>query len=63
MVDGEHVLGVTAAGTLMSQPSKFVVTANDVKLVAFVAAVVAFVLVQYALMTAPLPRSSKRQPQ
>lgn len=60
MVDGEHLLGVTAAGTLMSQPSKLVVTANDVKLVAFVAAIVAFVLVQYALMTVPLPKSPNR---
>ncbi len=52
VIDGDHLLGVTQNGTLApTQRPPAAVSADDLKLVGFIAAAVLFVLVQYALVS------------
>jgi len=63
VTDGDHLLGVTPEGTLLRQSAPFVLSAHDVKLIGFVVAVIAFVLVQYALVALTPPRQSTQMMQ
>ena len=58
VLSGDHLLGVTVNGTL-SQPSPVVVSADDLKVVGFIATAIIFVLVQYALVHVPLKKQPK----
>ena len=62
VTDGNHLLGVTPEGTLSRPSAPVVLSADDVKLVGFVVAVIAFMLIQYALVLLTPPRQSTRTP-
>ncbi len=63
VTDGDHLLGVTPEGTLSRPSAPVVLSADDMKLIGFVVAVIAFMLVQYALVALTPPRQSTQMMQ
>ncbi len=63
VTDGDQLLGVTPEGTLSRPSASFVLSADDVKLIGFVAAVFAFMLIQYALVALTPPKQSTQMTQ
>lgn len=59
VTDGDHLLGVTPEGTLSWPSASVVLSADDMKLIGFGVAVIAFMLIQYALVAlTPLRQST-----
>ena len=63
VTDGDHLLGVTPEGTLSRPSAPIALSADDMKLLGFVVAVIAFMLVQYALVGLTPPRQSTKMMQ
>lgn len=63
VTDGDHLLGVTPEGTLSRPSAPAVLSADDLKLIGFLVAVIAFMLVQYALVALTPPRQSTQMMQ
>ncbi len=63
VTDGDQLLGVTPEGTLSRPSAPFVLSADDRKLIGFGVAVIAFMLIQYALVALTPPRQSTQMTQ
>lgn len=63
VTDGDHLLGITPEGILSRPSAPLVFSADDVKLIAFGVAVIAFMLIQYALVALTPPKQSTQMTQ